>query len=391
MKSNLNIFSSLVPGKQQGPAGQRGSIIVHTALLLPLLFMFVGLGYDVSYLYMEKGKLQNVVDASALAGTAALRQEHGGDTLSRLITAIPTGENTSADDSDKETADTAATQYFLKNLNLEQTSSSNNFDSEIVVQKSGETKKLVYYTVTGKQVVPLSFMRIIGQDTANVSAQAIAVYEKPVNQSTKDWYHMYRWELAQISNEERLAYDQQALIGMAKLFIGKTAEQAINIFMPNASNNTKKSLVNHIKKSKEIIYLNYTDKGNDDSVIQTTINDRDTRSPQAINWSRGDFGTYDETSQTISLDSYNTEYSHYEDMRFFFSDWMLETRDNVDRNRRSFRLSFTFDSTGTITAARCRINRDKEYLYELDVTVTSDGYEGQTEPGKTGTYKGNQF
>ncbi len=383
----------MVPGKQQGSAGQKGSIIVHTALLLPLLFMFVGLGYDVSYLYMEKGKLQNVVDASALAGTAALREEHGGDTLSRLITAIPSGENTDADDSDKETADAAATQYFLKNLNLEETSSDNTFDSEIVVQESGETKELVYYTVTGKQVVPLSFMRIIGQDTANVSAQAIAVYEKPVNQSTLDWYTCSRSTLlAQTTAEERLAYDQQALINMAKLFIGRTARQALNIMMPNGADFG----TGYIQQAHhEVLFMNYREDADDNPT--STIKLDGLRSPQAINWSRGDFGTYDETSQSIPLDTYDStlgysaEEGYSADMRFFFSDWMLETRTDVDYNRRSFRISFTFDSTGTITASRVRINRGTEYLYELDVTVTSDGYEGQTYADKTGTYKGNRF
>ena len=37
-------------------------------LLLPILFGFMGLGFDVSMLYVNKGKLQDVADAAALAG-----------------------------------------------------------------------------------------------------------------------------------------------------------------------------------------------------------------------------------------------------------------------------------------------------------------------------------
>lgn len=47
---------------------ERGAIFVLTALLLPVLFGFMGFAYDVGNLYMHKARLQNVTDAAALAG-----------------------------------------------------------------------------------------------------------------------------------------------------------------------------------------------------------------------------------------------------------------------------------------------------------------------------------
>lgn len=47
---------------------ERGAIFVLTALLLPVLFGFMGIAYDVGNLYIHKARLQNVTDAAALAG-----------------------------------------------------------------------------------------------------------------------------------------------------------------------------------------------------------------------------------------------------------------------------------------------------------------------------------
>ena len=57
---------------------QRGAIMVFFTLLLPILFGFMGLGFDVSMLYVNKGKLQNVADAAALAGAAHIGEEGDG-------------------------------------------------------------------------------------------------------------------------------------------------------------------------------------------------------------------------------------------------------------------------------------------------------------------------
>ena len=69
---------------------QRGAIIVMTAIALPLLFGFAGLGYDVGNLYLHKGKLQHIADASALAGAAVYRD---------YATNTETANQISADDS----------------------------------------------------------------------------------------------------------------------------------------------------------------------------------------------------------------------------------------------------------------------------------------------------
>ena len=50
---------------------ERGAVFVLTAILLPVLFGCLGIGYDVGNIYMHKARLQNVADAAALAGGRA--------------------------------------------------------------------------------------------------------------------------------------------------------------------------------------------------------------------------------------------------------------------------------------------------------------------------------
>ena len=51
---------------------QRGVVMVFYAILLPLLFGFMGLSLDAGLAYVEKGKVQDIADAAALAGAAHL-------------------------------------------------------------------------------------------------------------------------------------------------------------------------------------------------------------------------------------------------------------------------------------------------------------------------------
>ncbi|MGH9962875.1 MAG: TadE/TadG family type IV pilus assembly protein, partial [Pyrinomonadaceae bacterium] len=51
---------------------ERGSVLAYTVLSVLFLFFAVGLGADLSHLYMVKNELQNSADASALAGASAL-------------------------------------------------------------------------------------------------------------------------------------------------------------------------------------------------------------------------------------------------------------------------------------------------------------------------------
>lgn len=355
----------------------KGAILVMLALLLPLIFMFTGLAVDTGSLYAQKAKLQNTADAAALAGATALQEKYKVQTVINLALVLPDEKEKAEKEID--IANARADEYIRKNSGNELTLA--NATTQLYKKSEDNGDTLYYYFLAVEYTTPTYFMRIIDINDTTVGASAIATFKVP-KKMEKDWYHMFHWELALIPAEERLAYDQHALINMASLFIGRTPKQALKIINPT----NPQANENHIRNGKEILILNYQDKQNDDTYIETFIGFGDTRSPQAINWSRDDFGEYNESLGYIPLDTYNPELGHYEDMRFFFSDWVLNDMPTVDNNKRTFRISFKLDESGHINEARVRINRSRNYLHELDMTVKADGYKGQTDSTKTGAY-----
>jgi Flp pilus assembly protein TadG len=53
----------------------RGLALVYVALAIMVLIGFIGLAFDLSYLYVVKGELQNAADATALAGAGSLYKD----------------------------------------------------------------------------------------------------------------------------------------------------------------------------------------------------------------------------------------------------------------------------------------------------------------------------
>ena len=196
----------------------------------------------------------------------------------------------------------------------------------------------------------------------------------------KEWGHKTRAELATISNKDRIASDQEALINIGKAFIGLTAQEVKDLIKPNDTSYD----TNYLKKGNEVLVFNYSDATNQD--ISTSILS-DSRSPQAINWMQTDYGTVGEGGSL----NYDTAKAFDNGTRYFYSDYMLEDKSAIKwGNDRSIRASFTFDSEGKVESARVRVNRgsSKEantHYHELDVTVTKSGGK-QTNPTKSGVY-----
>ena len=66
---------------------ERGVVMVFFAILLPLLFGFMGLSLDAGLAYVEKGKAQDIADAAALAGAAHLASD-GNHDMDAIKTAV---------------------------------------------------------------------------------------------------------------------------------------------------------------------------------------------------------------------------------------------------------------------------------------------------------------
>ena len=71
-------------------AGQRGSVMIMTAILMAGIILAVGLCIDVARLYMVRTELQNAADAAALAAARELNSGSGGiqDAVTRATTIV---------------------------------------------------------------------------------------------------------------------------------------------------------------------------------------------------------------------------------------------------------------------------------------------------------------
>lgn len=151
---------------------QRGAVMVLFALLLPVLFGFMGLGIDVGLAYVEKGKVQDIADAAALAGAAHLSDEDRDTTVKDAVKAyveangITLGDNDlvkKADDSAWNTKETLATgKDSIVAWGI------------VTVTKDGETKDRVRVRITKR--TPLFFFNVLGDfsDGIVVAAKAAA-------------------------------------------------------------------------------------------------------------------------------------------------------------------------------------------------------------------------
>ena len=67
---------------------QRGAIMVFFAILVPLFLGAIGLAVDAGFLYMQKAKLQDVADATALAGAGHLNDENRDTQVENAVVAF---------------------------------------------------------------------------------------------------------------------------------------------------------------------------------------------------------------------------------------------------------------------------------------------------------------
>ena len=151
---------------------QRGAIMVLFAVLLPVLFGFMGFSIDLGLAYVEHGKMQDIADAAALAGAAHLGDSDRDTTVKDAVKAyveangIKLGANdlvNRVDGSAWDAKDTLAKgQDALVSYSI------------VSVTKDGETRDRVRVRITKR--VPVVFLSMVDgiADNIVVSAKAAA-------------------------------------------------------------------------------------------------------------------------------------------------------------------------------------------------------------------------
>ena len=167
---------------------ERGAIFVLTALMLPVIFGFMGIAYDVGNVYVHKSRLQNVADAAALAGARAYLD-------SQNKTEGPKDSVDTSTSTDKSTtyevgggsknrgvphadADTAADEYIYKNMrNLGNKVGADRY-SHYALNSAGDNPK-TFYRIGLYEDVPLYFLPVVlkNKTKQTVRAGAVALVE----------------------------------------------------------------------------------------------------------------------------------------------------------------------------------------------------------------------
>ena len=171
-----------------------GSIFVFTAVALPILLGLIGLGYDVSNLYMHKARLQNVADAAALAGARAFADSQtnteGTKDSIDLSTVRKTEETYTPGGSPKSratlhpNADTAADNYIYKNIVNLGTSVKTDPYSHFALLSAEDNPK-TFYRVGLYEYVDLHFLPVIRGigNNRRVAVEAIVRIEEDTGTS----------------------------------------------------------------------------------------------------------------------------------------------------------------------------------------------------------------
>lgn len=168
---------------------QSGSILVISALMLPVMLGCLGFAYDFGNLYVHKTRLQNIADAAALAGGRAYlesqKKAEGTKDESDEMPGLMGGEEVfyqvgkpvDRHYSNHWDADNAADDYISKNIANLGTSVTSDIYSHFALKTEGMSGR-VFYRIGLYEMVPFHFLPVIGmKKEQRVRAGAIALID----------------------------------------------------------------------------------------------------------------------------------------------------------------------------------------------------------------------
>jgi Flp pilus assembly protein TadG len=156
--------------------GERGSILAMSAISMLSLLLAVGLGVDISHLYLAKNELQNAADASALAGASGLNMDSSGIAAAtdRAVKAMNSYEFTN-----QNVVFTSSNVRFARNLS--------DFDNGSDMNGAAAADDTVAPSIrfvkvtTPQSPVKIAFVGMVLGNSLDLSAQAIAGVSVPLN------------------------------------------------------------------------------------------------------------------------------------------------------------------------------------------------------------------
>ncbi len=151
--------------------GERGSILALSAFGMLAVLLAVGLGVDISRLYLAKAELQNAADASALAGASALNSSPEG-----ITAAVDRATNRAANsfvnhyEFNHKTVSIVPTKVtFATNLG-------GPYMSEALASSSETTARTIRFVkvTTSPEAIGTSFAAMVLGNSVDLTAEAVA-------------------------------------------------------------------------------------------------------------------------------------------------------------------------------------------------------------------------
>lgn len=163
--------------KTRDRQGERGSVLAAAALGMLSFVLAVGLGVDISHLYLAKNELQNAADASALAGASGLNFTSSGITLAtdRAVKAMNSYQFENA-----KVVFLPQHVRFAKNLS----DFTNGTDMSQGPASSPANAPQIKFVkvVTPQSPINIAFVSMVLGNSVNLWAEAVAGVSVPLNQ-----------------------------------------------------------------------------------------------------------------------------------------------------------------------------------------------------------------
>jgi len=155
---------------------RRGAVLVLTALLMIVMMALLAFSLDVGYMMTMKTELQRSVDSAALAGAGALvdGDEAATSRVVEYMVRNPVGSGIVLENEDElETKIAAFLDAHEEDLDVKL----GHWDPDTkTFQESSFLPSTISVTMTQPNM-PLFFARVLGQDTFQISASSVAMYQ----------------------------------------------------------------------------------------------------------------------------------------------------------------------------------------------------------------------
>ena len=162
-------------GKKGNKRAERGSILATSALGMLSLLLAVGLGVDISHLYLAKNELQNAADASALAGASGLDFSSAG--ITRATNRAVAEMNKYEFDNDEVTFPRDNIRFAA---NLSEFDSGTGM-SEVQASSTANAPNIRFVrVVTPQSPVNIAFVSMVTGNSLDLSANAVAGVSVPL-------------------------------------------------------------------------------------------------------------------------------------------------------------------------------------------------------------------